>query len=244
MTGAGDVVLTFFGLMAIAGLSFASAAAIANLAAGIEVGRIGTEIISRDDMALALKPPHEYYERKILSGDELGSALERDRRAGHRIVFTNGCFDLVHAGHLHLLGFARAQGDLWSSDSTAIAAFAPSKAPAVRSIRSATAPGCSRRSPSWITSSSSRKPGPSASSASAPRHPGQGRRLPRARSLTVSVRRIVRRASRAGAAAQGHSTTSTVAQMRGTGLLRAACRRAGNRNESETFTLLPDPNRV
>ena len=51
------------------------------------------------------------YERKILSGDELTDALERDRRAGRRIVFTNGCFDLMHAGHLHLLGFARAQGD-------------------------------------------------------------------------------------------------------------------------------------
>ncbi len=111
VTGAGDVVLTCFGLMAAAGLSFASAAAIANLAAGIEVGRIGTEIISREDLALALKPAHDSYERKILSGDELTDALERDRRAGHRIVFTNGCFDLVHAGHLHLLGFARAQGD-------------------------------------------------------------------------------------------------------------------------------------
>jgi D-beta-D-heptose 7-phosphate kinase / D-beta-D-heptose 1-phosphate adenosyltransferase len=111
VTGAGDVVLTFFGLMTVAGLSFASAAAIANLAAGIEVGRIGTEIISREDLALALKPAHESYERKILSGDELTIALERDRRDGRRIVFTNGCFDLMHAGHLHLLGFARAQGD-------------------------------------------------------------------------------------------------------------------------------------
>ncbi len=111
VTGAGDVVLTLFGLMTAAGLSFASAAAIANLAAGIEVGRIGTEIISREDLALALKPAHDSYERKILSGDELTVALDRDRRDGHRIVFTNGCFDLIHAGHLHLLGFARAQGD-------------------------------------------------------------------------------------------------------------------------------------
>ncbi len=111
VTGAGDVVLTCFGLMTTAGLSFASAAAIANLAAGIEVGRVGTEIISREDLARALKPAHDSYERKILSGDELTNTLERDRREGRRIVFTNGCFDLLHAGHLHLLGFARAQGD-------------------------------------------------------------------------------------------------------------------------------------
>jgi len=112
VTGAGDVVLTFFGLMVAAGLTFASAAAIANLAAGIEVGRIGTEIISREDMAMALKPANNGYERKILSSDELSIALDRDRRAGRRIVFTNGCFDLIHAGHLQLLGFAHTQGDV------------------------------------------------------------------------------------------------------------------------------------
>src|SRR5882757_7895815 len=111
VTGAGDVVLTFFGLMTAGGLSFAPAAAIANLAAGIEVGRIGAEIISREDLALALKPAHDGYERKIVSDDELALALERDRRSGRRIVFTNGCFDLMHAGHLQMLGFARAQGD-------------------------------------------------------------------------------------------------------------------------------------
>jgi D-beta-D-heptose 7-phosphate kinase/D-beta-D-heptose 1-phosphate adenosyltransferase len=61
---------------------------------------------------MALKPAHNGYERKILSSDELRIALDRDRRAGRRIVFTNGCFDLMHAGHLHLLGFAHAQGDV------------------------------------------------------------------------------------------------------------------------------------
>jgi D-beta-D-heptose 7-phosphate kinase / D-beta-D-heptose 1-phosphate adenosyltransferase len=112
VTGAGDVVLTFFGLMAAAGLSYSSAAGVANLAAGIEVGRIGTEIISREDLALALKPAHNGYERKILSADELAIALDRDRRAGRRVVFTNGCFDILHPGHLQMLGFARAQGDV------------------------------------------------------------------------------------------------------------------------------------
>jgi D-beta-D-heptose 7-phosphate kinase / D-beta-D-heptose 1-phosphate adenosyltransferase len=112
VTGAGDVVLTFFGLLAAAGLSFPSAAAIANLAAGIEVGRIGAEIISREDFARALKPQHDGYERKILSTDEAVATLDRERRAGRKIAFTNGCFDLLHAGHLQILGYARAQGDL------------------------------------------------------------------------------------------------------------------------------------
>ncbi len=112
VTGAGDVVLTFFGLLAIAGLSFPSAAALANLAAGIEVGRIGAEIISAEDLAAALQPAHNGFERKIVSTEELATALARERRAGRKIAFTNGCFDLLHAGHLQILSFARAQGDV------------------------------------------------------------------------------------------------------------------------------------
>ncbi len=112
VTAAGDVVLAFFGLLTAAGLSFSSAAAVANLAAGIEVGRLGAEIITREDLARALQPVHNGYERKILSERELKTALERDRRAGRGIVFTNGCFDLLHAGHLQILSFARAQGEV------------------------------------------------------------------------------------------------------------------------------------
>ena len=70
VTAAGDVVLTFFGFLAIAGLSFSSAATVANLAAGIEVGRIGAEIVSREDIALALRSPDNTYERKIVAADE------------------------------------------------------------------------------------------------------------------------------------------------------------------------------
>ena len=111
VTGAGDVVLAVFGLFAIAGLSFASAARLANLAAGIEVSRLGTEIISREDLARALNPGPESAQRKIVSVEELRPALERQRSAGRRVVFTNGCFDLLHAGHIEMLSFARAQGD-------------------------------------------------------------------------------------------------------------------------------------
>ena len=111
VTGAGDVVLAVFGLFVIAGLSFASAARLANLAAGIEVSRLGTEIISREDLARALSPGPESAQRKIVAVEELRPALERDRGAGRRVVFTNGCFDLLHAGHVEMLSFARAQGD-------------------------------------------------------------------------------------------------------------------------------------
>ncbi|HXN13782.1 MAG TPA: bifunctional heptose 7-phosphate kinase/heptose 1-phosphate adenyltransferase [Candidatus Acidoferrales bacterium] len=112
VTGAGDVVLSVFGMFSIAGLGFSSAATIANLAASIEVTRIGTEVITREDLARALSPAHASYERKIHSADELKTALERERRAGRRIAFTNGCFDLIHAGHIQSLAFARAQADV------------------------------------------------------------------------------------------------------------------------------------
>jgi D-beta-D-heptose 7-phosphate kinase/D-beta-D-heptose 1-phosphate adenosyltransferase len=111
VTGAGDVVLAVFGLFAIAGLSFAAAARLANLAAGIEVGRLGAEIVSREDLARALNHGPENAQRKIVSLQELRPALARHRSAGRRVVFTNGCFDLLHAGHIEMLSFARAQGD-------------------------------------------------------------------------------------------------------------------------------------
>jgi D-beta-D-heptose 7-phosphate kinase / D-beta-D-heptose 1-phosphate adenosyltransferase len=111
VTGAGDVVLSVFGLLAIAGLHYAAAAQIANLAASLEVSRLGTEVISREDLAQALKPEHTSYERKIVPLEELTAALDHERQAGRRIAFTNGCFDLLHAGHVQSLNFSRAQAD-------------------------------------------------------------------------------------------------------------------------------------
>jgi D-beta-D-heptose 7-phosphate kinase / D-beta-D-heptose 1-phosphate adenosyltransferase len=112
VTGAGDVVLSVFGLFAMAKQGFAAAAALANLAAGIEVSRLGAEVISRDDLARALKPEHDGYQSKILSLTELKGALDSERRKGRRIAFTNGCFDLLHAGHVQSLAFARGQADV------------------------------------------------------------------------------------------------------------------------------------
>lgn len=112
VTGAGDVVLSTFGLFVIGGLGFSSAARMANLAASLEVTRLGTDVISREDLARAMTQQHEHSERKILSHEEIRAALARDRRTGKTVVFTNGCFDLIHAGHLQLLNFAHSQGDI------------------------------------------------------------------------------------------------------------------------------------
>jgi D-beta-D-heptose 7-phosphate kinase / D-beta-D-heptose 1-phosphate adenosyltransferase len=112
VTGAGDVVLTVFSFYTVAGLDFVSAAALANIAAGLEVTRLGAEVISRDDLERAIALNHSGYEKKIVNDGELRRLLEEQRQQGRRIGFTNGCFDLLHIGHLGLLSFARAQCDV------------------------------------------------------------------------------------------------------------------------------------
>jgi D-beta-D-heptose 7-phosphate kinase / D-beta-D-heptose 1-phosphate adenosyltransferase len=109
VTGAGDTAIAVLALGIGAGADLASAAAIANAAAGLAVGEIGTVAIdaTRLRAALAASAPS-----KILSREDLAARAESWRVSGRRIVFTNGCFDLLHAGHLALLHEAAALGDV------------------------------------------------------------------------------------------------------------------------------------
>jgi D-beta-D-heptose 7-phosphate kinase/D-beta-D-heptose 1-phosphate adenosyltransferase len=112
VTGAGDVVLTVFGFVASSGEPLLSAAFFANAAAGIEVSLQGAEVISRAALERSLAGEDDKFERKILPIAELVDAVDRERMHGRRIAFTNGCFDLLHTGHLRTLSFARSQGDV------------------------------------------------------------------------------------------------------------------------------------
>ena len=112
VTGAGDVVLATFGLFLTAGLTAADAAALANVAASLEVAKQGAMVISRNELIMALEGGRYDSRRKILLLPELQAELLRHRHAGRTICLTNGCFDLLHAGHVQLLEFAQAQGDL------------------------------------------------------------------------------------------------------------------------------------
>jgi D-beta-D-heptose 7-phosphate kinase/D-beta-D-heptose 1-phosphate adenosyltransferase len=112
VTGAGDMVLAIFGLFLISGTDAAAAARLANVAAGLEVGRQGAAVVSRAELEAALHRVHGGSSGKVLELAELVPELQRRRVEGLQICFTNGCFDLLHAGHIESLEFARAQGDV------------------------------------------------------------------------------------------------------------------------------------
>jgi D-beta-D-heptose 7-phosphate kinase/D-beta-D-heptose 1-phosphate adenosyltransferase len=82
------------------------------LAAGIVIGKLGTVPISRDELLAALASGGETSQaEKICSVETLLKRVAHWRVAGQRIVFTNGCFDLLHVGHLALLEQAKREGD-------------------------------------------------------------------------------------------------------------------------------------
>ncbi|MCU0725620.1 MAG: D-glycero-beta-D-manno-heptose 1-phosphate adenylyltransferase [Planctomycetes bacterium] len=112
VTGAGDMVISAMAMALSAGASLGDAVRLANLAAGLEVSKLGVVPISREELLEALHQEESPGRGKGRSAAELADRLAACRRRGQKIVFTNGCFDLLHAGHARLLSFARSQGDV------------------------------------------------------------------------------------------------------------------------------------
>jgi D-beta-D-heptose 7-phosphate kinase/D-beta-D-heptose 1-phosphate adenosyltransferase len=75
------------------------------------VSRVGTTVVAPEELVRSLEPGASPTS-KILDRAAAQAFVERERSRGRRIVFTNGCFDLLHAGHVHLLDRARGEGDL------------------------------------------------------------------------------------------------------------------------------------
>ncbi|WP_137818621.1 MULTISPECIES: bifunctional D-glycero-beta-D-manno-heptose-7-phosphate kinase/D-glycero-beta-D-manno-heptose 1-phosphate adenylyltransferase HldE [unclassified Pseudomonas] len=110
VTGAGDTVISTLAASIAAGEELPQAVALANLAAGIVVGKLGTAAISAPELRRAVQR-EQGSERGVLSLEQLLTSIEDARAHGEKIVFTNGCFDILHAGHVTYLEQARAQGD-------------------------------------------------------------------------------------------------------------------------------------
>ena len=111
ITGAGDMVLSVVGLCLASGADFDEAAALGNVAGGLEVEKIGVAVLTRQEILRDLLDHHHAENGKRLDRDSLLAEVRFRRDAGERIVLTNGCFDLLHAGHVRLLREAAALGD-------------------------------------------------------------------------------------------------------------------------------------
>jgi D-beta-D-heptose 7-phosphate kinase/D-beta-D-heptose 1-phosphate adenosyltransferase len=112
VSGAGDTVAATLAAGLAAGASLRDAAELANVAAGIVVGKVGTAVAHAREVAQALRHRDLLrVEAKVVEAGELRERAEIWRRQGLRIGFTNGCFDLIHPGHVSLLRQARAACD-------------------------------------------------------------------------------------------------------------------------------------
>jgi len=110
VTGAGDTVIALLGAGVAAGLAPADAAALANLGAGIVVGKIGVATASRSELQHALHAQGSGG-RGLVDTPELVALVAEAKARGERVVFTNGCFDILHAGHVSYLEEAKSCGD-------------------------------------------------------------------------------------------------------------------------------------
>jgi len=110
VTGAGDTVIAVLGAGLAAGQDIEQAAAMANLAAGLVVAKIGVASVTRTELNLALHGAGEGG-RGVLTREEVLQVAQEVQQRGERLVMTNGCFDILHKGHVAYLQEAKARGD-------------------------------------------------------------------------------------------------------------------------------------
>jgi D-beta-D-heptose 7-phosphate kinase / D-beta-D-heptose 1-phosphate adenosyltransferase len=111
ITGAGDMVLAVVGLCLACGGDYEEAAALGNVAGGLEVEKFGVALLTREEILRDLIDHRGAEGSKIMNQNHLVDEVRRRRLAGQKIAFTNGCFDLIHPGHVRLLRQAANQGD-------------------------------------------------------------------------------------------------------------------------------------
>ena len=110
VTGAGDTVIAIMAAAMVSGYDFAQATAFANLAAGLVVEKLGAASVSKDEINIAIQGRRNT-PTGIQLQDQIGEVVREARQRGEKIVMTNGCFDILHAGHVSYLTRARQMGD-------------------------------------------------------------------------------------------------------------------------------------
>jgi len=112
VSGAGDTVLSVFGLAIASELSFKEGIKLANTAAGIVVGKVGTATVSKKEILDAFKQAHDGVPGKYKLLTELEDLVHELKKKNKKVVLTNGCFDLLHAGHIVFFSASRQKGDV------------------------------------------------------------------------------------------------------------------------------------
>jgi len=112
ITGAGDMVLSMLGLGIGCQLDYDTTIQLANVACGLEVEKPGVAIVTRDEIRAELRSYSQSTPTKVVSLSEAVAEIQSQRQLGQRVVFTNGCFDLLHVGHITYLQEAASLGDL------------------------------------------------------------------------------------------------------------------------------------
>jgi len=110
VTGAGDTVISVLAAALAAGESFADATVLSNLAAGIVVSKVGTATVSMDELRIEIRKQHQI-QRGVVDEDALLQTINESKEHGETVVMTNGCFDILHAGHVAYLEQAKELGD-------------------------------------------------------------------------------------------------------------------------------------
>ncbi|OJW53999.1 MAG: bifunctional heptose 7-phosphate kinase/heptose 1-phosphate adenyltransferase [Alphaproteobacteria bacterium 41-28] len=112
VSGAGDTVMATLAVSLAAGATLSKAMHLANAAAGLVVAKIGTAVVHQEELLTALHAQDsQNHEKKIVSRETAREQIQKWKRHGNRVVFTNGCFDLLHPGHIFLLNEAKKAGD-------------------------------------------------------------------------------------------------------------------------------------
>jgi D-beta-D-heptose 7-phosphate kinase/D-beta-D-heptose 1-phosphate adenosyltransferase len=112
VTGAGEMVMAMLAAALAAGCDYETAVQLSNIVGGIEVEKFGTATVTIEEIADEIAARNRDASGKIRPVDSLLHEIERHRRNKKTILFTNGCFDVLHRGHLEYLRFCRRHGDV------------------------------------------------------------------------------------------------------------------------------------
>ena len=112
VTGAGDTVISVFSMAVFVGFDYEEAAWLSNMAASVVVGKVGTAVVTLTEINEFLQEELLRTSRTVLELEELKKIISMAKSTDKKVVFTNGCFDIIHGGHIEFLKKAKSMGDI------------------------------------------------------------------------------------------------------------------------------------